>query len=370
MAQTAEVTGDFMSKYVASFGGLPDGTAYVNPWMGGDYRPDLKSLMDKAIEMKDLTTSTGGAGTAGNALVPVWVDPRIVDTSRKYTPAVEAISRVTNLGKTADWNQVTAKGSAVVAAEGASLSDQTDTYIRQSTLIKFLYSKGKVTGPAQAAFPSWILDSFQAQGSGLSGSGFTSVSAPNAKQLDVIIKARALRELEEQLIFTGDTGSDANEFDGIVVQQGTTNVVDLLGAAIAFSDVEDAMKLAFDASGRPNLAFASSSVAAALREIVINTFQYRPADMTVKLPFGVSSHLVLETILGPVPVIPTQFLTSAAGQGSIYFMDMNYTEMRVLQDMTFEDLPKTDDNQNFLLKIYEALILRAPEFNAFVDNVA
>ena len=108
---------------------------------------------------------------------------------------VELIPRVTNQGTTAEWNQITAKGGAVTAAEDAALSDVTDTYDRQSTAIKYLYAVGRVTGPTRAAQPSYILEGFQAGGSGLGGTNpFQSLQSPNALQLEVLMKARQIRE--------------------------------------------------------------------------------------------------------------------------------------------------------------------------------
>jgi len=84
----------------------------------------------------------------------------------------------------------------------------------------------------------------------------------------------------------------------------------------------------------------------------------------------VSSHLVLETMIGPVPVIPSQQLSTTSGSKSIYFIDMNFTEMRVLQDMTYEDLAKTNDSQKFMLKIYEALIMKNTAFNSWIGEIS
>ena len=47
------------------------------------------------------TLSTYSAGTLP-VLIPVYVDPEIVDLTRRATPLVELIPRVTNYGKTAD----------------------------------------------------------------------------------------------------------------------------------------------------------------------------------------------------------------------------------------------------------------------------
>jgi len=71
-----------------------------------DLRPALKSR--HVAHLKALQTTSGGVGTAGQALVPVFVDPTIVDQERRETPMREITPRVTNLGITADWNERTA----------------------------------------------------------------------------------------------------------------------------------------------------------------------------------------------------------------------------------------------------------------------
>jgi len=136
--------GEDRSAYGASFGPLANNTTYFKPpalksWAGTeqdvinstDLRPELNSACESGMaQMKALNVSGQGAGTAGYALIPVYVDPRIVDRSRKFTPWTELISRVTNQGVTADYNVLTAKGAAVFAAEDAALSDVTDTESR------------------------------------------------------------------------------------------------------------------------------------------------------------------------------------------------------------------------------------------------
>jgi len=359
------------SAYSHSFGAMPEGTRYVDGWKAIDIRPQLKSAFD--IGFKSLSTTSGGTGTAGYAMVPVYLDPRIVDTTRKFTPLVELIPRVTNQGLTADYNKITAKGGAFTAAEDSSMSETTDTYDRASASIKYIYAVGRVTGQAQAAYPSYILEGFQPTGSGLgAGSPFSPTGAPNAKQLEVLMKARSLREKEEDLIVNGDSSSDSTEFDGIVKLQSTTNVVDLDGAALTWDDIETAVRYAWDDGGRPKIAVCSSAVLIDIRKLMIDTFRYSPADMSAggNLPFGVSASLVLQTMVGSIPVIPSMNLSNTSGAKQIYFLDTDFIEMRVLQDMTYEDLAKTNDSQKFMLKIYECLIMRNTAFNSFVDDIA
>jgi len=355
--------------YAHSFGALSDGTRYVDGWKGVDYRNELKSRFD--VGFKALSSTAGGAGTAGYAMVPIYVDPRVVDQTRKFTPLVELIPRVTNQGLTADYNIITAKGGGYTAAEDAALPETNDTYDRSSVSIKYLYAVGRITGQMQAAMPSYILEGFQPQGSGLSGDGFSNSGVPNAKQLEVVMKARELRELEENLIINGDDSTTSTQFSGIVKLQGTTNQVDLDSAALTWDDVETAIRYAFDDGGRPKIAVCSSSVLQDLRKIIIDTFRYNPSDITgANLPFGVAASLVLHTMVGPIPVIPSMYLSNTSGAKQIFFLDTDYIEMRLLQDMTYEDLAKTNDSQKFMLKIYEALIMRNAAFNSFIDNIA
>jgi len=378
------------AMYKSSFGNMPDKTRYLDPFAGGftpaeqkagleqksnDYRPKLNDIMTtnmKSMEAKALGPTTGGIGTAGYALVPVYVDPRIVDQSRKWTPLVELIPRVTNQGLTADYNVITAKGAAYTALADAPLPETDDTYNRASTSIKYLYSVGRVLGPMQAAMPSYMVEGFNPSGNGMGNGSFANAGAPNAKQIEVLMKARSLKELEENLIINGDAGTDATQFSGIVTLQGTTNQTDLSAAALTWDDVEESVQNAFDDGGRPKLAIASSSVVTDLRKIMIDTFNFRPSDLTAgaTLPFGIPAQLVLQTMVGPIPVIPSQYLSNMSGAKQIFFLDTDFIEMRVLQDMTYEELARTNDSSKFMLKIYECLIMRSIGFNSFIDNIA
>ena len=369
------------SCYAHSFGPLAHETRYVDGWqvdqkgLGYDLRTFLgEKAMDgfDSINQKALGPTAGGPGTAGYALVPIYVDIRIVDQSRKYTPLVEMIPRVTNQGLTADYNIITAKGAAYTANPDAALPEADDVEDRKSESIKFLYSIGRILGPMQAAMPSYILEGFQPTGSGnIGGSVFTPQGVPNAKQYQVLMKARAMKELEENLIINGDKSTDATQYSGIVKLQGTTNQNDLAGAALAWDDVEETVQMAFDDGGRPKLGVCDSSTMVDLRKLMIDTFRYTPDQLVAgaTLPFGVPPQLVLQTMVGAIPVLPSMFLTNTSGAKQLYFLDTDFIEMRVLQDMTYEDLAKINDSMKFMLKIYECLIMRATPFNSFIDNI-
>jgi len=353
---------DFQGAYFHSFANLQAKTKYWDPVSGVDLR--LKA------DLKATTTTQGGAGTAGYAMIPVYLSPLLIDQTRKRTPLVELLPRVTNLGMYADWNEITEKGVAFTALEDGAFGESNDTIDRFSTPIKFLYSVGRVTGPARAAQPAFVLEGFQGTGSGLGGSAFGNVAASNAMQLRVLTAARALKELEESLIVNGDASTDATEFSGIVKLQGTTNVVDLDGVALTYDSIEEAVQNSFDDSGNVKLAIGSSSAVRDVRKIILDTFRYSPSDVpSGVLPFGVPSAVLLQTMVGPVPLIPSQYLSNTSGAKQIYFLDTDYIEMRVLQDTTYEALGKTNDSDKFYLKQYQCLVMKNPSFNSFIDNI-
>lgn len=363
-----------IDRFQSSFGGLvePD-SIYHDPegfQTGGEvgmkgwrYGKDMKSsLQEKMLgtwtqtiaDRKAMGTTIGGAGTAGYAMIPIYVDPRIVDVTRKYTPLVELTPRTANMGMTSDFNKLTAKGGAAFGAEDGPQPDVVDTYARVSTAIKFLYSVGRVTGPAQAAFPSYTLG------------GFTESAAPTAKQLDIIVKTRALRELEENAIVNGDASALPLWFNGMITTQSTTNKVDKNTTALSLDDLYTAVQYAFDDGGRPNLAVCSSSVYNDIQNLMFD--QMRAAMPMTELAWGYSA-VSLMTMVGKIPLLPSMYMSNVSGSKAIYFEDMSEIGMKVLQDVTYEDLAKTNDSNKYMLKCYETYENRSTGFCSFVGEI-
>jgi len=360
-------------SYATSFGGMQNKTCYQKVDVKSiiskqpKYEIDLREQMGQQINanLKSLSTTAGGPGTAGYAMVPINVDPRIIDQTRKYTPLVEIIPRVTNIGMYADYNVITAKGGATTYAEGASLSATDTTFDRKSEEIKFLYAIGETTGQANAAMPSWNLGGIAPTG-GATG-GFNDQNAVNADQLNVLVKTREIRELQERLIIAGDKGSVATEYDGIIQIMGSTNAVDKSSAAMTLADIDIAIQGAFDNGGRPNMAVCSSGVFTDLLGLLTAKIGYMQSTQEVYWGF---STIVLNTMVGQIPVIPSMYMSNTANSKAIYFLDMSVVEMRVLQDLTFEKLAKVKDSQEFMLKIYECFLIKNPSFCASIINIA
>lgn len=364
--------------YAQSFGNLPHGTqygGYTNPDIRAPGTPEAKSLVGDVraklfnryeANVKAIGTTAGGAGTAGYALIPVYLDPMIVDQTRKETPLTEIFPRVSNQGITAEYNFITAKGGGFVAAEDAALDETDTTYDRGSVAIKYLYAVGRVTGPALAATPSASLMGFQPTG-GAPLQGFSDANAPNALQREILVKAREIKELEENLLINGDDSSDPNEFDGFVTQISTTNKLDKNTTALSLDDVQTAVRYAVDDGGRPNLAVCDTATYEDLLKLLNAKIGYlQPVQQVF---FGFQT-VVLNTMAGQIPVVWSRFMSTTTGAKSIYFLDLRVIEVRTLMDMTFERLAKTNDSDKFMLKMYECLIIRAPAFCSWVGEIA
>jgi len=328
-----------------------------------DMRPQL--LKQFETNAKALNTQTGGAGSTDLTLVPIYLDPVIVDESRKWTPLVELWPRVTNMGLTADYNVITAKGAAFFAAEDDVLNENNDTYERRSKPIKYMYSVGRVTQQAQAAIPSFMLQGFQPGGVGAPTGTMGDVNAPNANQLEILMKTRSMKELEEDKLLNGSVAADPNEFDGIIIQIAGVNDINLAGAAIALNDIHRVVRAAYDDGGRPNLGICNSAQYEELLKLLSTQITFREATRQVFWGF---SAIVFYTMVGELPMIPSQFLSNATDVGRVIVLDLSVCEMRVLQDLTYMPLARTNDSDKFVLKQYLVPIIRAPQFCAQIIN--
>jgi len=327
---------------------------------------------------KALTTtlSTYSAGTLP-VLIPVYVDPEIVDLTRRATPLVELIPRVTNYGRTADYNQITTISSAQMVAEDASLTEQNDSYTRRSVTIKYVVSVGRVTGPMYAASKQY-----------LSSGGYV-----DALSLEVKNKTLALKRLEEAEILLGDATTDWTEpvnsttitaaysYDGLYNLISGANAsglalggsasyrTDNAGAAISISAIRTAIRTCRTAGGEPNLIVCDYATYDAIKALIQDELRY---VSTQSIAWGITT-----VSFEGLPIIASRFLSTTAGAGSgvpgdarsLFVLDTNVIEMRVLQDVSYEELAKTNDSIKFFLKCYECLVVKAPQFNHVIIDI-
>ena len=382
---------DFSKAYVAQpgiEGGLPNSLKYteIKP-VENAQEYDLRKAMRVEILGQDVsvaqdgpmpffrkalstTLSTYSAGTLP-VLIPVYVDPEIVDATRRATPLVELIPRVTNYGKTADFNAITTIGTAQALGEDAALTEQNDVYYRTNIPIRYLYSVGRVTGPMFAASKQF-----------LASGGYV-----DALSLEVKNKTLALKRLEESMILVGDGSTNwtepvnsttvigANSFNGIAPLIKNTNstydtawytaashYTDMAGTGISINYLRTFVRTPRTFGGEPNLVVTDLSTYDAIKALIQDQLRY---VSTTTIAWGITT-----VSFEGIPIIASRFLSTTAGTGSgtiynsrsLYVLDTNVIEMRVLQDVSYEELAKTNDSVKFMLKCYEALVVKAPQF--------
>jgi hypothetical protein len=324
-----------------AFGGAirPDTPYYVPGKF--DRRTEIGRQLRALMQKQSIGLTSGGAGTAGSAMIPVWVMPDVVDETRRQTPLVELLPRQAVMGKTVDFNALTTRADAAFNIEDAALDTQTSTYDRRSRAIKFAYSKGSVTGPAIAAMRGY----------------------QDALQLDIVDKTIALRELIEDKTINGVATTTPAEFSGFTTLI-TTNTRSLSGANLLISDVRTEIDTIFNKSGRCDLAIVAPATATVLKGQLMDFQRY--VGEAVNLPFGIAGSFSVDG----VNFVKSRFLTDAAASRRAYFLTSNSWYYGVLQDATYQELAQTNDSYPFMIKEYLVLVDKSEKMNSEITSIA
>ena len=326
---------DSESLYKASFGDMPDETVYEDGFGkietmvddGGDVVVSNESL-HKAVNVG------ASSGAAGYALTPIVWDRDVVDITRKLTPLLTLIPKVTNKGKVAQYYRITARGAANWGAEDPALSESDDTKEEANESIRYLRVGGRVTGVAQIA-----------------GAHFES-----SMQREVINKTQSMNEAIEEAMLTGNNATNQYQPDGL--QQLLTANTDDVAGAVSLSDVTELVNQCFVDKGAPNLLITDPFTATDLIEQQMDYVRYTDPNITIAWGLQVPS---IQTVVGRLPMLISQFMPSTTGSRRVFCINTNYVQRRVLQDITFERLAKTSDSEKFMLKTYSTLINKFPE---------
>lgn len=369
-------------KYDNTFYGVANDTVYADPAGTVMQSPDFdlksslavdmrsewaKRVEDNLTQLKSMGTEVGGTGLTDNVLIPIAYRNELVDLTRKQTPISFVIRSVTNQGIVAPYKQITSKPTAFFARENATLTSSDPTPDVLSETIKYMYAKGSTTGPLNASSPGYNLMGVMPPQSGDPRANFGNANASNANQLNVLLQARALLELEEETLINGDKSTNPEEFDGIVAIMSTTNTVAKSSGVIDLDDYITAARYAYEDGGYVNFAFCDTVTYQNTLELINDKVSLREFGETqeygftaIKLRTGFSN--------GAIPLVPSRFLATAAGSRAVYMLDLSVWE-KVLQDMTYEKLAKTKDSDEFMLKKYMCLICMAEQFNASITAI-
>jgi len=312
-----------LKVYDDAFGG--QSCEYYNPVAGVNKIPQIKEAFIAKSSGSSIDTQTGGAGTAGTALVPVYVDNKIVDRTIRETPVRNILARRAVRGLTYDFVPLTAKGGAVWRAENASIADQIDTYDRVSVDIKFLYAKGRVSGPAIAAMRGFI--------------------DPSA--LDLSVKTASIMEAEEDAIINGDASSNPAEPNGLITTI-TTNTTNLSGTSPKLAQIRAEFATSYNSNGQINLAVTDATTHNYIKGLLLDLQRnVEKVDSSI-LGFGIVDAFMFDGVI----FIRDKFMPTTGSAKRILFLDTRYVFMAVLQDLTYEEKASENDSSVYMLKEY------------------
>ena len=306
---------------------------YYNPFTRVDKRMEIAKRtyeVQKAnIQKASIDSQTGGAGTAGTALVPVYPDPNIVDRTVRMTPLRNIVPRRAVRGLTYDYIPLTAKGGAFWAAEGGALAEVEDTYERVSVAIKFLYAKGLISGPAIAGMRGFI----------------------DPVQLDLGVKTVSIYEAEEDALINGDASTTPLEPSGMI-KLIATNTTDRSGGNPTLPLIRAEIATTFNAKGFPTLAVTDATTHNYVKGLLLDLQRQVSNPSEGILGFGIPDAFEFDQLM----FIKDIFMPTGASSKRILFLDMRYIFFPVLQDLTYEEKYTDQDGFVYLLKEYLTIV--------------
>ena len=339
---------DVDGAYSKSFGGIKSGVAYsgYDKTLNKQYTNDV--VKSQYLDLQKAAISDRTAGTASVIGVPIYLDPAINDVTARATPVSNVIRRVTNRGRSADYDRLIVKGGVGWKAEDAALTEAADTYETKNKAIKYLYEVGRVTGPLYAASKQRMQEA-----------GYS-----DFLNLEVTNKAQKLKETEEESLINGSSSDDANEPDGLVKEltdNGNSTDRNTSGE-FTIGDLDEGVRVCRTANDSatlggadPNIVLTDFATENKIKGLFYDTF--RITAPTQDFGFGRVS-----AVVNGIPVMGSREMTAATGSRDLMFLNTDYIEARVLQDMTYDELAKTNDSDKFMLKEYLTWVVKAPEF--------
>lgn len=337
---------DHENLYKMSFGELPDESIFEDPMNKIHTFAKGENIVTQTGEGELAKAVNVGAasGAAGYAYTPVVWDQAVVDITRKLTPLVGLIPKVTNKGKVAQYYRVTNRGAASWGSEDPALNETDDTKKEDSENIKYLRITGRVTGVAQIA-----------------GAHFES-----SMQREVLNKTQSMNEAIEEAMLIGNASTDPQSHDGLqrILTDSTggdgthdATYTDMNGA-VTLSAVRKLVSDCFINKGAPNLIITDPYSADDLVEQMMDFVRYQDPNVSIAWGLQVPS---VQTVVGRIPVLSSQFMPTASDSRALFCVNTNFLAQRILKDISFERLAKTSDSEKFYLSSYRCFINKFEE---------
>ena len=266
-----------------------------------------------------LSTSVASSGAY---LLPEVVDPVIRDYVTKATPVLSVVTRVNWPTQTYWIRKRSALPSAAFSTDGGSLPAATSSeYAKVAKTVKYLYTRGEVTGPLIAAAGGVV----------------------NALQEEIRVHSGVIAERLATAICVGDGTEDSNAgIVGIKNQINTSTPGDEGGTTTASGALTLAMidKALDDTKGEADVIMTSRAVRRKINALLQG--QQRFLDrVEVGAGFRVLSY-------DGVPIVTDDHYE----EDEILFFRRADAKLIVNQDFTMEMLAKTKDAEDFYIKGY------------------
>lgn len=263
--------------------------------------------------------------SSGSYLIPEVVDNAIRDYATKEPVLANVVNRIPWATNTYFIRRRDALPTATWSTDGGNLPARTEsTYKKVSKTVKYLYTTGEVTGPMQKAAGSLY----------------------DALALEVEAHARAAIEQLSTDIATAAGASD--DITGMLYQIDTNDetnwgstgsgVVDAAGAYLSLELIDEAIDTA---RGEVDLIVTSRRVRRAINGLLQAQQQF--VDRT-----EVAAGFRVLTYDGLPIVTDLHWETDE----DILFVRRADAKLLVHQDFTFEELAKTKDSTDFMIKGY------------------
>lgn len=260
--------------------------------------------------------------STGNYLIPEVVDPVIRDYIWRATPLLTTgVTRVPWPTHTYYIRKRTAVPTATWRADDVALPSATNSqYTKTAKNVKFLYTRGEVTGPLQAA----------------------SGGVVNALQEEIRVSSREIARKLTTDIVTGDA-NPAEEIDGMLNQVATGAPGDEGGTITASGNISLAMlDHAIDSTlGEGNIILTSRKVRRAINAL-LQAQQRFVDDREVEGGFRVLTY-------DGLPILTDLHWEDDA---KILIYRREDAKLLVNQDFTFSPLAKTKDSDDYFIKGY------------------
>lgn len=297
--------------------------------------------MGNALDIsKALTTQ---AASTGDVLIPEYIQAGIREYFEKRTPVWNQFQK-----RTVPTNSVAYKlqDTVPVASFGAEMgalpAAQNSTFSEESVLLKYIYSRGEISGPELAAAASFV----------------------DVLQLEVRNHTIGLINTLETTLVTGDATARPNEFDGLDKWITNEVFVDSVGDGsgtdqpLVLAHLEQLIDTPRYAGA--NLLFMNSATRRRLWSVIQPQIRFL-GETEIDGGFRVRSYNELP-IIEVKPNVDIVANPAANLDGKILLVNSDMVWIPVLQELTYEELAHTRDSTDFLIKMYLGLIVEGGEF--------